>query len=181
MNILGKSFVALILVMSLMFLGMSLMVYATHKGEPEVINRAAQEARPGAPIGLKHRLSKAKQQAAEREAQQARLSTVVGGEQATRRLALASLQVEKVELRREHEQLLEQEASTKDETRIAQEATKQAQEMLRAKLAEIATLSEQMAKAYAERDAQLEDSIHLEDKLHQAINELERAKSNSKR
>lgn len=41
MNILGKSFVVLILVMSLIFLGMSLMVYTTHKGEPEVINRTA--------------------------------------------------------------------------------------------------------------------------------------------
>jgi hypothetical protein len=126
-------------------------------------------------------LSEAKQQAAGREAQQARLTTVVDGEDSTRRLALASLQVEKVELRREHQQLLEQEASTKDETRIAQEATKQAQDMLGAKLAEIAALHERMAKAYADRDAQLEDSIRLEDKLHQAINELERAKANSKR
>ncbi len=75
MNVLGKSFVALILVMSLVFLGMSLMVYATHKNWPAVINRNAQEAKPGEPIGLKHQLAEAKQKAADREAQRTKLIT----------------------------------------------------------------------------------------------------------
>jgi Na+-transporting methylmalonyl-CoA/oxaloacetate decarboxylase gamma subunit len=177
---LGKGFVVLILAMSLVFLGMSLMVYATHKNWPAIINRTAQEAKAGEPIGLKHQLTEAKQNLAEREAQRTKLNTEVDGEVTARRLSLAKLEIEKIELQNEYEKLVKLLVSLKEETRVGQEMTKQHQQMLDAKLAEINALREQMEKAYDERDSQFEKSIHLEDELHQSANELERAKANTK-
>lgn len=179
MNLLGKIFVVLILVMSLLFLGMSLMVYATHKNWMAAINRTQQEVKPGQPLGLKPQLTEAKAKVADLEAQLAKLKTEVDSEEAARRVQLAKLETEKAELKKEYDDLLQREAKIKEETRVAQETTKQAQEMLSAKLEEIDTLRDQMSKAYADRDTQFDNSVALEDKLHQATNELDRAKSNT--
>ncbi len=179
MNLLGKIFIVLILVMSLVFLGMSLMVYATHKNWIAVINRTQQEVKPGQPLGLKHQLAEAQTKVKDLEAQLAKLKTEVDSEEAARRVQLAKLETEKSELKKEYDDLLQREAKIKEETRVAQETTKQSQEMLSAKLEEIETLRDQMAKAYADRDTQFDNSVALEDKLHQATNELERAKFNT--
>ncbi|HVX63584.1 MAG TPA: hypothetical protein VHC19_23380 [Pirellulales bacterium] len=179
MNLLGKIFVVLILVMSLVFLGMSLMVYATHKNWIATINRTQQEVKPGQPLGLKHQLAEAKAKVADLEAQLAKLKTEVDSEEAARRVQLAKLETEKAELKKEYDDLLQREATIKEETRVAQETTKQSQEMLSAKLEEIGTLRDQMAKAYSDRDTQFDNSVALEDKLHQATNELTRAQANA--
>ena len=52
MNLIGKIFVVMITVMSLVFMAFSVMVYATHKNWMATINRSQQEVKPGEPLGL---------------------------------------------------------------------------------------------------------------------------------
>lgn len=179
MNLLGKIFVVLILVMSMVFLGMSMMVYATHKNWIAVVNRTAQEARPGEPLGLKIQLAEQKAKVADLEAQLAKLKTDNSSAEAARRVELGNLASKEAQLQKDYDELLKREALVKEESRVAQENNKQTQEMLNAKLAVIETLQEQLAKANADRDEQFDNSVALQDQLHEATNDLERANVNT--
>jgi len=59
------------------------------------------------------------------------------------------------------------------------EDAQQAQQMLDAKIAEIETLREQIAKAYSDRDQRFDDLVKLTDEYNQAVNDLERANANT--
>ncbi|HUY90875.1 MAG TPA: hypothetical protein VMV10_19220 [Pirellulales bacterium] len=179
MNLLGKIFVVLITVMSIVFMAFSVMVYATHKNWVAVVNRSQQEVKPGEPLGLKFQLQEAKLKADDLQAQLNKLKTEVDSETAARRAQLAKLQSELTDVSKERDQLVIKEAALTQENRQALEATQQAQKMLDAKIAEIDTLREQMSKAYSDRDARFDDLVKLTDEYNQAVNERERLKANS--
>ncbi|HVW38608.1 MAG TPA: hypothetical protein VHB99_14935 [Pirellulales bacterium] len=179
MNLIGKIFVVMITVMSLVFMAFSVMVYATHKNWMAVVNRTQQEVKPGEPLGLKEQLKEAKAKADNLQAELNKLKTEVDSETAARRAQLAKLQTELTDVVKERDELIKREATLTQENRQALEATQQAQKMLDAKIAEIDTLRDQMAKAYTDRDQNFDTLVKLTDEYNQAVNERERLKANT--
>ena len=176
MNLVGKIFVVLITVMSLVFMAFSVMVYATHKNWMAVINGSQQ---PGAPPGLKQQLTEAKAKADGLQTELNNLKTQIDSETAARRAQLAKLQSELSDVIKERDQLVLREATLTQENRQSLEATQQAQKMLDAKLAEIDNLRDQIAKAYTDRDARFDALVKLTDEYNQAVNESERLKAST--
>ncbi len=87
MTLLGKIFTVLILIMSVLFLGFSIVVYATHTNWRTVVSNTE----PGKP-GLVQQLERQKEQNRQLKAMQADLTTTIALEQAARRFALAALE-----------------------------------------------------------------------------------------
>jgi hypothetical protein len=179
MNLLGRIFVVLILVMSLLFLGFSVAVYATHKNWKAVVLRPREEAKPGQPAGLKFQLEDERAKVKALQDQLAKLQQAVQTEDQARRAQLAKLETTRAELKKEYDQQLLELAGLKEGERRAVEAAQVAQEMLDNKLKEIDELQENIKTAYEDRDNKFKESVALTDKLHEAEGELARLKSNT--
>ena len=179
MNLLGKIFVVAILVMSVFFMGLSVVVYATHKNWVAAINRPQTDVKPGEPLGLKFQLQEAQAKAKDLDDRLTKLKNEVDSETAARRAQLAKLQSELTDVTKERDQLVINEAGLQQKSRVALEDAQQAQQMLDAKIAEIETLREQIAKAYSDRDQRFDDLVKLTDEYNQAVNDLERANANT--
>ncbi|MEX2027258.1 MAG: hypothetical protein WEH44_08150 [Pirellulaceae bacterium] len=94
MNLLGKIFVVLILVMSLMFMTMALMVFATHKNWKQEIMRTAADAGPGQAVGWKARYAQLVAQNQQLAADHLALQKEVVAEKTAKAEAVAKLQTE---------------------------------------------------------------------------------------
>ncbi len=90
MTLLGKIFTVLILIMSVLFLGFSIVVYATHTNWRKVVSNPNPVA--GEQEGLKQQLDKQKEINRQLKEMQANLTTTIALEQAARRFALAGLE-----------------------------------------------------------------------------------------
>src|SRR3954465_9893747 len=97
MNLVGKILVILILVMSLVFMGMSVAVYATHKNWKDAINNPT--------TGLKVKMQTADAQNKELKATNDKLQQQIALEEAAKRDALGKLQAELDRLQTEYRQL----------------------------------------------------------------------------
>jgi multidrug efflux pump subunit AcrA (membrane-fusion protein) len=176
MNLVGKIFVVLILVMSLVFMGFAVAVYATHKNWMDAVNRP--EASEGKPLGLKPQLDRALALEKQRRDELDALKNETKSLEVERQASLKSLQSTLDELRRTHDELQNSEATLKQSERQAVLATQNAQNMLDAALAQIDKLRTDIAESYAERDKTFKDSVALTDKLIEAESEVERLKNN---
>jgi myosin heavy subunit len=179
MNLLGKIFVVLILVMSLLFLGFSVAVYATHKNWKAVVFRTATDVKPGEALGLKFQLDESKAKVKDLTDQLTKLQQTVQTEDQARRAQLAKLETTRAELKKEYDQQVLELAGLKEGERRAVEAAQVAQELLNAKLAEIVQLRADIAQAFDDRDARFKEAVALTDKLHEAEGELVRLTANS--
>lgn len=179
MNLLGRIFVVLILVMSLLFLGFSVAVYATHKNWKAVALRPREEAKPGQPAGLKYQLEDERAKVKALQDQLAKLQQAVQTEDQARRAQLAKLETSRAELKKEYDQQVLELAGLKEGERRAVEAAQVAQEMLDNKMKEIDQLRSDIAQAYEDRDTRFKEAVALTDKLHEAEGELARLQSNT--
>lgn len=174
MNLLGKIFVVLILVMSLLFLGFSVAVYATHKNWKAVVLRPRDQVKPGEPVGLKYELEDARAKAKELQDQLTKLQQATQTEDNSRRAQLARLETAKAELKKEYDLMVEQLAKLTEGQRRATEAAQVAQALLDEKLKEIDGLRQEIAETHEARDTAFKQSVALTDKLHEAEGELSR-------
>ncbi len=92
MNLVGKIFVVLILVMSLVFMSFSVVVYATHNNWREVAFRPESEAGPGRPLGLAHLVKTVEAQIQELRDQKAAVEGDLAAERKARDQATAKLE-----------------------------------------------------------------------------------------
>ncbi|HEX5442280.1 MAG TPA: hypothetical protein VFW87_00565 [Pirellulales bacterium] len=171
MNLVGKIFVVLIFVMSLVFMGFSVVVYATHKNWQEVID--GSQGRPG----LKAQLSDAKAQVNDLQSQLKKLQEDTQTETQARTTRLAQLQTDYSNLKTDRDTLVNQLAGLTTQTREALESGKIAQDMLDEKLKEIDRLRTEIQQAHEDRDQRFKDAVALTDKLHEAEGEAERLKA----
>jgi len=171
MNLVGKIFVLLILVMSVVFMAFSVMVYATHKNWREVI-----EGAPGQ-TGLKAQLSDAKNQVGNLQNQLKKLQEDTQTETQARTTRLAQLQTDFSNLKTDRDTLVNQLADLNTRTREALEDGKIAQDMLDEKLKEIDRLRTEIQQAHEDRDQRFKDAVALTDKLHRAEGEAEHLKA----
>jgi myosin heavy subunit len=179
MNLLGRIFVVLILVMSLLFLGFSVAVYATHKNWQMIVLRPREEAKAGQPAGLKFQLEDKTTELKNLQAQFAALQQATQTEDQALRARLASLETTRAELKKEYDQQVLELAGLKEGERRAVEAAQVAQELLDSKLKEIDQLRSDIAQALEDRDTRFKDAVALTDKLHEATGKLDRLKANT--
>jgi hypothetical protein len=176
MNLVGKIFVVLILVMSLVFMGFAVAVYATHKNWMDAVNRT--EPGEGKPLGLKRQLSDAQTREKQLRDELEALKNETKSLEIDRLASLKSLQSLHDSLKQEHDALQNSEAALKQSERQAVQATQNAQAMLDKALGENDTLRTNIFEAYAERDKTFKDSVALTDKLIEKESEVERLKAN---
>lgn len=179
MNLLGRIFVVLILVMSLLFLGFSVAVYATHKNWKMVVLRPREAAKAGEPVGLKFQLEDKTTELKNLQAQFDALKQATQTEDQALRARLASLETTRAELKKEYDQQVLELAGLKEGERRAVEAAQVAQELLDSKLKEIDQLRSDIAQALEDRDTRFKEAVALTDKLHEATGELDRLKTNT--
>jgi hypothetical protein len=172
MNLVGKIFVVLILLMSFVFMGFALAVYATHQNWEQVVNRPTAMA--GQPKGLKLQRDEA---VAERNALQAEKTTIeerTKTELAARQARLGQLETEAKELRTEHDALVNEHAQLVQRERAAVAAMQSTQEEAANMRKELDVLRTDVRTAQTERDEQFKNYVKLTDDFNQLQGELKR-------
>jgi multidrug efflux pump subunit AcrA (membrane-fusion protein) len=156
MNLVGKIFTVLILVMSIMFMAFAMMVYATH--------RNWQQAAKTAQSQLTQIRSENQRLNSEIEDHKATLAH----ERAARRQALASLETQVQEKQRDFEARNQQYSELLAQQRTATDAVLNAQQQLNQLKDQISKLEEEVRTARLDRDQQFARVKTLTDQMHQA-------------
>ena len=168
MTFLGKIFVVLIFVMSLVFMSFAVAVFATHKNWMTVVTDPAN--------GLKKQLTDARSQQSDLENQRAKLETDLANEKAARVRDVGKLTTAKDEIETQRALLADREATLIQNTANAvadNTATQNAIEQLRVEIDALRTSSDIARK---ERNDALTASVKAEDQLAQAKGEWDRLK-----
>ena len=174
MNLVGKIFVVLIFVMSLVFMSFAIAVYATHRNWRDVVLRPPAEVKTGEQVGLKHQLTQKETQLTELQSVRQRLETELANEKASRARAVALLEQEKNNLTQNLDRLVQQEAFLKQSEAEAVTAMKATQVTLEKLRNEIEGLRTDIDTARTERDNHFQKVVELEDQLAQSRGELDR-------
>lgn len=167
MNWLGKVFVVLILIMSLVFMGLAMAVYATHKNWKEVI-----EGAPGSP-GLRTRLDQAQQENQQLVAERNRKVEELEGEKDAALRQVAQLESERTGLVSRNQSIqAENDKLTQDiaQATAAVSATQANNDKL---AAEVTNLRQQIRTAQQARDAAFRETLASTEQLHQLIGKYE--------
>jgi hypothetical protein len=162
MNLLGKIFVVLIFVMSLMFMSFALAVYGTHQ------NWKAEATKQKGLVDIaRGELQKAEQKRDE-------LQHEIEKEKVAKREALAKLETQRDELARSRDMLEKDKAdlAAKDMANVA--ALDAAQQNLKKLTGEVDVLRGEIREAQTARDQHFKEVVSLTDQMHQSQGELKR-------
>ena len=170
MNLVGKIFVVLIMLMSFVFMGFAVAVYATHQNWDQIVNSDGTKGPPG----LKKQLDEARTRRLQLEAQLNQLTEQHATELNARQEALTKLTTEADLLRREHDQLVNEHATLVTQARDAVAAMATTHQTLAAMRTELETLRDDIRKAQTDRDEQFNHYVKLTDDFNQAQGELKR-------
>jgi cell division protein FtsL len=162
MNLLGKIFVVLIFVMSLVFATFAIGVYATHQ------NWKAKAA------SLKTTIDERNTELEARKADIEKLNAEIEKEAVAKREALAKLETERVELAKDHDNLTKERDALLAQRQQAVAALDTAQQNLAKLTTEVNTLRDEIREAQARRDKSFDEVVRLTDQIHQARGELKR-------
>ena len=169
MNLLGKIFVVLIFVMSLMFMTMALMVFATHKNWKEEVARTAAEAQQtGQPVGWKARYEQLVAQNQKLQADHLALQKEVVAERTAKAEALAKLQTELSERQKELATAQEQLTQQGAQLAAAVATLKTQEENVNVATAQVQKLTEDIKTQIAMADDLFKKSLELANQLNQA-------------
>ncbi|MGD9722960.1 MAG: hypothetical protein AB7O59_21300 [Pirellulales bacterium] len=162
MNLLGKIFVILIFVMSLVFMSFAVAVYGTHKNWKEESTKQ------------KELVQAAQQRYNDELAKKEALEAEIAKEAVAKRDALAKLETERDELSRQRDDLAKQrdELSAKATESLA--AFHAAQQNLAKLTTEVGSLRTEIRTAQEARDQHFKQVVGLTDSVHQAQGELKR-------
>jgi hypothetical protein len=174
MNLVGKIFIVLIFVMSLVFMSLSLMVYATHKNWRDVVVNPQKTADKD--LGLQFQLDAAQNEKKQLDDEKASLQKELETEKSTRRQALAKLETENEQLRHDNEQLTKDQEKVAADERQAVAALQATQDLAKGVRAQLDGLRKDAEAAREERDATMKKFVQQTDELHQSVNELKRLK-----
>jgi hypothetical protein len=174
MNLVGKIFVVLILLMSFVFMGFAVAVYATHQNWEQVVNRQKKDAIGGLPVGLKIQRDEARAERDRLAGEKAAVEERTKTELAARQARLAQLETEAKELRTEHEALVNDHAKLVQQAREAVAAMESTQQTLAAMRKELDVLRSDIRTAQTERDDQFKNFVKLTDDYNQSQGELKR-------
>lgn len=170
MNFVGKIFVLLILVMSLVFMSFSIAIYSTHKNWRDVVMNP--QARADMPLGLKPQLDQARVQNQQLKDQLDKLKSDLESEQAARRAQLAKLEQEKELLIRQRDERQREQAGLVEERRRAIAAMEATQETLEKLRDEVTQLRTRIVEVQQDKDQTFQQMVALTDQLQQAEGQL---------
>jgi peptidoglycan hydrolase CwlO-like protein len=175
MNLIGKIFTVLILVMSLVFASFAAAIYATHKNWREVVEN--KEPRQGVPLGLVWQLEKEKQENERLKTQRRELEKKLEAERTAKDQAIAKLETERDQLKRERDELQQQLAKLDKEWREYAADIKVTHAALAAKQEEVLKLRAEILQAQRDRDEYFKGIVKATDQMHQTANEVARLRN----
>jgi len=170
MNLLGKIFVGLILVMSLVFMAMAMTVYSAHRNWRDEIMRS--EARAGEKVGYKKQLADATTRIEDLKKEMQQLQGTLAAEQAAKVSALAKLETELSTQSELLDTLKKDNQSKSKQLATAADALKVAQENLTSLRTEVDGLRSEIRTVQKETDEQFKKAVTLADKLHSSEGQL---------
>jgi flagellar biosynthesis GTPase FlhF len=165
MNLVGRIFIVLILVISIVFMAVAMAVYATHKNWRDAV--VAPE------VGLLARLDKAKAENRALADEAAKAKQQYEADKAAKEQALAKATSELKQARGELKDLQAKEADLEKSERQAVAAMNATQGNAMAYHKEVQGQRTVVEEAHKDRDAHFKEVVRLTDKLHEAENEKE--------
>jgi len=174
MNLVGKIFTVLILVMSLFFSASALMVYSAHKNWREVVINPTKTADKD--LGLKFQLKNVQDEKKAVEDDKNRLETELTTEITAKRDALTKLESENQTLRDSNKQLTEDRDKIADSERKAVAALQATQNNAAGVRSQVETFMKDAEAARADRDAAVKKAAKATDDMQDAVNEAKRLK-----
>lgn len=169
MNWLGKVFVVLILVMSLVFMGLAMAVWATHTNWKEVIDGSASSP------GLKKQLTEAQTENSNLKALHNRRVEELTAEIDAGGQRLKQLETERVSLIARNTEIQAERDQLRQEQRDATAAVAATQANNDRLAADATALREQIRAEQQARDASFKATLAATEELHQLRNEYETA------
>jgi hypothetical protein len=166
MTLVGKILTVLIFVMSILFMGFAVAVYATHRNWHDLVNNPTPSS--GRPLGLTHQLRNQNEVRDEKQSQLDETRKKLAMERASRRQALSGLETQRQELITELTQLSERNADLVIQQRAATTALDTAQTNLQRLKEEVEKLRTDIRSTQLDRDSQFQDVVRKTDLLNQA-------------
>ena len=163
MNLVGKIFIVMIFVMSLVFMAMAMAVYATHRNYQELVITTGKELQDTVTInkGLKDELDHLKKQ----------IETI----KASNLQSLTKVENERNVLQKDRNQLEKEKADLEKEKRDSVAAMNATQKNATDYRTELEKRRADILQAQQDRDAHFKHVVELTDELNQAANERETA------
>jgi hypothetical protein len=166
MNLVGKIFVVLIFVMSIVFATFSIMVYSTHTNWRDEIERKQGVGAKGP--GWKVRYNEKSEENAKLKEDRENLEKAKAAETMAKVQAVAKLENENARLNKENVEVAGQLKTTAEALTTNNNALHTAEENLRALTGEVQGLRNEIASSQKETDEQIKKAIDLQDQLTQA-------------
>jgi hypothetical protein len=177
MNLVGKIFVVLIFVMSLVFMSFAITVYAMHRNwRDELLGNPAQGK-----TGLKEKHETAMNRAKELEASRQRLETELANVKSSWARSVAALETERDNATKENGRLNALINELNKNSADAINANTLTQETMKKLREQMAVLQEQLDTARLDRDEKFKEVVKLTDELAQATGELSRLDQTNKK
>lgn len=171
MNLVGKIFVVLIFVMSLVFMSFTMAIYATHKNWRDVVMN--EQVAADKPLGLSHQLRNEQTRNKELNEQMEKLRLQYDGEKAAKTQAIAKLATELEAAKAELANIEKIKAKLDESSREAVAAMNSTQANSTDFRKERDDLRVEILQAQKDRDAHFKEVVRLTDELNQAINDKE--------
>jgi hypothetical protein len=171
MNLVGKIFVVLILVVSLVVMSFVMAVYATHKNWRDVVMN--DKPTPDKELGLKFLLDKAEHDKADLQTLKTNLEKSLSDLSTAKQQERVKLEQEKDLALKERDSLRKDFAQLEKDSREAVEAMKVTQDNATAYRKQLEQLRTSILEAQKDRDEHFKEVVRKTDELHQAVNEKE--------
>lgn len=165
MNVFGKALVVLILVMSLVFMGFAIAVYARHTNWRDKAN------------DLQTQLSAMQAQNNELQAQIENLRKDIDNERQDKVKRVAALETERANLQREYLEREREHAGLVEENRQLIAKSEAIQNNMKLQLDELNQLRDTLRQVQAEKESNFTNVVKLTDQLNQAQGQLENLKN----
>ena len=180
MNLVGKIFIVLIFVMSLVFMSFAVAVYATHQNWRLVVERKPEDERlPDAPKGLKYKLQDARKDNQDLKDEHERLRGEIAAELKDKKTKLATLENELVKLTAQHVEMKKQRDELENTNKMQVATLTTEGENLKALTAEVEGLRNEIRVAQADRDKSFKTVVSLTEDIVQAQGQLSILKERS--
>ncbi|NLF68072.1 MAG: hypothetical protein GX575_03345 [Candidatus Anammoximicrobium sp.] len=166
MTLLGKVFTVLIFIMSILFMGFSVVVFATHRNWKVLVDNPT--ATDKAPLGLKQQLQAQVETNKGLRAELDSLKNQLAVEMAARRSALSAAETKLAEAQQRLSAKEAELAGLQSAQTEATAALNAAETRLKELVAEVLKLRDEIVGAQGERDKYFQRTVELTDRLHEA-------------
>jgi hypothetical protein len=175
MNLVGKILVVSILIMSVLFMGFAMAMYATHKNWRDVVLN--EQAAPNKPLGLKLQLANEQTKNKELTDQAEKLKQQYDAEKAAKTQAVAKLETELKDAQDELQKLNAKQAELEKDKRLAEASMNSTQTNATDFRKELEEQRKTIREAQQDRDKHFKELMRLTDELNQAANEKDKLKN----